>query len=451
MTPMKRYIFFTSILFTSLLAKAQPEVTLPYMRNVFQASFVNPTTMPEHTFSMGFSVFGQAISNGFQPKSFLNYRNDTMYVNLNSLLGDMNDKNLIYVGENVDIFHIRVKGNSSFTWFAMRQNATATLQYPRELFSLAIEGNKQFVGSTLDLSNLKTDISVYNEYTVGYLKDLPGWTFAGRISLLQGLANINFNPKSLKIDIDTAMYAHTAAADGQLRTSGIPKDAQGDISFDNVDGTWVTNKLSGFANKGFSISGGATYKFDEKMKLSFSFYDIGFIKWKNEVETYTLKGQTKFEGLDILGDFLRGNEVNVDSLLQKMEDDFTRDTIAVSYTTWLNPKFNFSATYDITRRTTLGLTFAAFYNKRLYPSITLGFSQGIGRFFQLVGTASIYQRSMPNLGVGLVIKPGPLQIFVVADNLYPAIDPLAFTNANVRVGINFVFGRVNPPQGLPYR
>jgi len=84
-----------------------------------------------------------------------------MYVNLNSLLGDMNDKNLIYVAENADIFHIRFKVKSSFAWFAVRQNTSATLQYPRDLFSLAIEGNKQFVGSTIDLSNLKTDVSVY--------------------------------------------------------------------------------------------------------------------------------------------------------------------------------------------------------------------------------------------------------------------------------------------------
>ncbi len=448
---MKRYIFLPLILLASVLVKAQPEVTLPYMRNVFQASFVNPTTIPEHTFSTGISVFGQVISNGFQPKSFMNFRNDTMYVNLNSLLGDMNDKNLIFAAEHADLFHIRVKGISSFTWFAMRQNATATVQYPREFFNLAIEGNGQYVGSTIDFSNLKTDISVYNEFTIGYLKDLPSWTFAGRVSLLQGLANINFNPKTFKVDIDTAMYAHTATADGQLRTSGIPKNDEGGINFDGVDGQWVVNKFKNFANKGFAISGGATYKFDERMKLSFSFADIGFIKWNNEIQTYTLKGETKFEGLDMLGDLLRGNDVSVDSLLQKMEDDFTRDTIAVSYTTWLNPKFNFTANYDLTRRTTFGLTFGAFYNKRLYPSVTLGFSQGIGRFFQVVGTASIYQRSVPNLGLGVVIKPGPLQLFVVADNLYPAIDPLAFTNANVRVGINLVFGRVNPPQGLPYR
>ncbi len=433
------------------VTKAQPEVTIPYMRNVFQASFINPTIIPEHTFSTGISVFGQAITNGFLPKNVLDYRNDTMHINLNSLLGDMNDKNLIFVGQNFDLFHLRWKVLNSYAWFAIRENLSVSLQYPRELFSLAIEGNKPYVGSTLDFSNLKTDAMAYNEFTFGFLKDYSKWTFGGRISILQGLANVNFNPSTLAISIDTSMYFHTASADAQLRTAGIPKNGEGDISFGHVDSQWAVNKLSSFKNKGFALSGGVTYKYDDRMRISFSFYDLGFINWKDSIQTYTLKGQTEFKGLDVLGDFLTGREVNTDSLLQKMEDDFTRDTIYNSYRTWLNPKFNFSATYDLAQRTTVGLTFAAFYNKRLYPSVSIGLSQGLGRFFNFVASASVYQRSLPNFGIGILIKPGPFQFFVVADNIYPAINPMVFTNTNVRVGLNLVFGRNNLPEGLPYR
>ncbi|MDI3526290.1 MAG: hypothetical protein PWR03_473 [Tenuifilum sp.] len=450
MQKMRRYIFIAILLVTTYIAKAQPEVTLPYMHNVFQASFVNPTIMPEHTFSTGFSVFGQAISNGFQPTNFMSYRTDTMYVNLNSLLGDMNDKNMIYLAQNADLFHIRAKVLSSYFWFAIRQNSSVTLQYPSDLFRVAIEGNQPFVGSSIDLSNLKSDISFYNEYTIGYLKDLPRWTFAGRISILQGLANLNFNPDVLKVEIDTA-FAHTGVADARMRTAGLPHNADGDINFDGVDDQWALNKFSSFANKGFAISGGATFKYDERLNLSFSFYDLGFIKWKTDVQTYTLKGQSSFSGFDILSDLLAGNDFDVDSVLQDMEDDFTRDTISSSYTTWLNPKFNFTANYQLARRTMVGVTFAAFVNRRFYPSVSIGISQGVGRFFQVVGTASVYQRSIPNLGVGLVFKPGPFQFFVVADNLRPIAKPLSFTNANVRVGLNLVFGRVYQPQGLPYK
>ncbi len=143
---MKRYLIISLMFLACLnIAKAQPEVTIHYMRNVFQASFVNPTVIPEHTFSTGFSVFGQAITNGFLPQNVLDYRNDSMHVNLNGLLGDMNDKNLIFVGQNLDLFHVRYKVRNSYAWFAIRENLSVNLQYPRDLFSLAIDGNQPYI------------------------------------------------------------------------------------------------------------------------------------------------------------------------------------------------------------------------------------------------------------------------------------------------------------------
>ncbi|HPI45239.1 MAG TPA: hypothetical protein PLH91_08410, partial [Tenuifilaceae bacterium] len=83
--------------------------------------------------------------------------------------------------------------------------------------------------------------------------------------------------------------------------------------------------------------------------------------------------------------------------------------------------------------------------------LTFGLQQGIGRWFNIIATASLNQRSFNNLGFGFMIKPGPTQIFIVADNLYPAINPLYTTNANFRFGMNWVFGRVKQPEGMPYR
>lgn len=224
------------------------------------------------------------------------------------------------------------------------------------------------------------------------------------------------------------------------------------IPFDHVDNsTWLADYLSNFKNKGFALSGGVTYKYDDNTRLSFSFHDLGFINWKDSVQTYTLKGVTEFNGFDALSEWLYGGDVDADSLLQSMEDDFTRDTIYSSYRTWLHPKFNLSVNYNLARRTILGLSFSGVYNKRFYPALTLGLQQGIGRFFNIIGTASINQRSFKNLGLGIMIKPGPLQIFAIVDNAYPLINPLSTTNLNARVGINLVFGRVKQPEGMPFR
>lgn len=451
---MKRLYYIIFFLVLGINAKAQSELTLPFMNDIFQSSYINPTVLPEHTFSFGLpvNVYGQFISNGFIPENFMQFRSDTMRISPTDLLADFKDKNMFYLGENLELFHLRFKVLNGYYWFAIRQNADVTFYYPKDLMGMIILGNGAYVGSSLDFSGTKMDATLYNEYTFGMMKEYPRWVFGGRVSLLQGLSNIHFDPKTLNVRIEDDMYGHVGQADAKLYTAGIPKDGEGDPSFDHVDNsTWLADYLSNFKNKGFALSGGVTYKYDDNTRLSFSFHDLGFINWKDSVQTYTLKGVTEFNGFDALTDWLYGGDVDADSLLQSMEDDFTRDTIYSSYRTWLHPKFNLSVNYNLARRTILGLSFSGVYNKRFYPALTLGLQQGIGRFFNIIGTASINQRSFKNLGLGVMIKPGPLQIFAIVDNAYPLINPLSTTNLNARVGINLVFGRVKQPEGMPFR
>jgi len=450
---MKRLLYILLLIVGGFQAKAQSELTLPFMNDIFQSSYINPTVIPEHTVSYGLpiNVYGQFITNGFIPDNFLQFRNDTMQVSPADLLADLKDKNMLYVGENAELFHLRTKILNGYYWFAIRQNTDVTLYYPKDLVGLVIQGNGAYVGSSLDFSNLKINATLYNEYTFGMMKEYPRWVFGGRISLLQGLSNIKFDPKTLNVQIDNDMYRHVGQADAKLYTSGVPKNGEGDPSFDHVDGNWITNYLTNFKNKGVALSGGVTYKYDDKTKLSFSFYDLGFINWKDSIQTYTLEGTSDFDGFDMMGEWLYGGDVDIDSMVQSMEDDFTRDTIYSSYRTWLHPKFNLTASYDIARRTTVGFSFSGVYNKQFYPALTIGLQQGIGRFFSIIGTASINQRSFKNIGLGLMIKPGPLQIFAIVDNAYPLINPLSTTNLNARVGINLVFGRVKQPEGMPFK
>lgn len=450
---MKRLLYILLLIAGGFQVKAQSELTLPFMNDIFQSSYINPTVLPEHTASYGLpiNVYGQFITNGFIPDNFLQFRNDTMHVSPADFLAELKDKNMFYLGENAELFHLRTKVLNGYYWFAIRQNADVTLYYPKDLVGLAIQGNGAYVGGSLDFSNLKINATLYNEYTFGMMKEYPRWVFGGRISLLQGLSNIKFDPKTLNVQIDNDMYRHVGQADAKLYTAGVPKNGEGDLSFDHVDGSWITDYLTNFKNKGVALSGGVTYKYDDKTKLSFSFYDLGFINWKDSIQTYTLKGTSDFDGFDMMGEWLYGGDVDIDSMVQSMEDDFTRDTIYSSYRTWLHPKFNLTASYDIARRTTVGFSFSGVYNKQFYPALTIGLQQGIGRFFSIIGTASINQRSFKNIGLGLMVKPGPLQIFAIVDNAYPLINPLSATNVNARVGINLVFGRVKQPEGMPFK
>ena len=126
---------------------AQSELTLPFFKDVFQSTYTNPTVIPEHTVSIGLpgmsSVYGQVIQNGFVLKNVIDFRDDTNHVNPSKLLSELSDKNLIYTGASVDLFHLRVKIRNGYYWIGIRNNLTVDFQYPKSLFAFIIEGNKR--------------------------------------------------------------------------------------------------------------------------------------------------------------------------------------------------------------------------------------------------------------------------------------------------------------------
>lgn len=452
---MKKFYVLVICLGFAAVVKSQSELTLLFMHDIFQSSYINPAVIPEHSVSIGLpgisSLSEQAVNNGFLPKNIIDFRNDTAHLVPARLLTDLKAKNLIFSGSSANLFHLKIKIKNGFYWVGIRNNIEISCQYPKELISLALEGNAKYVGRSLDLSNLRVNASAYSEYSVGMTREFNRWIIGGRLSLLQGLANVQFDPSSFNIQIDTAMYDYTFHADARLNTAEIPKNSAGNPSFNNFNRSDITNYLSKFGNIGASLSAGATYKMNDRTDFSFSFCDLGFINWKDNVTSYEFKGQSGFSGIDILSSYLNNTDIKTDTIIDSILDDFERDTIRKPYRTYLNPKFYASVSYDIFRRTTVGFSVSGVYNKKLYPALTLGLSQGAGRYFNLLATVSYNQKTLRNLGVGLVIKPGPFQIYLIADNLYPLINPLYTTNLNFRIGMNLVFGWVKHEEGLPFR
>jgi hypothetical protein len=127
-------------------------------------------------------------------------------------------------------------------------------------------------------------------------------------------------------------------------------------------------------------------------------------------------------------------------VLDAIADDFDRDTLSSRYSTPLHPRFQAGARYALFPHTLVDLSVFAVYNHKLFPAVTLSVSQGFGNYFNFVLSTS-YTRTIHNVGIGLMFKPGPFQFYMVADNLLPLLSPLHTTHVNLRAGVNFVFGR----------
>jgi hypothetical protein len=395
----------------------------------------------------------QGIHNGFVPNSVVDNVDDTLRIDPAKVLNQLSNQNMLFANADIDLFHLRLRIYNWDYWFGIRQRHNISLFYPKDLLSLAISGNSSMIGETIDFGYLGLNASLFREYTFGMATEVNKWVFGGRVSLLQGLSSLYLKPGLIQATIDDETFNHSFASDVVLRSSGIPLDADRMLRsnvFDNTE--WVTSYLTRFRNPGASLALGVAYRFDQKTTFSLSISDIGFINWSDSTLNYSIKGGTNFDGIDALGDVLEGNDIDIDSTINALRGDFNDEEFEGAYSTWLAPKFYLSANYQLARRTQLGFQFYGIINQRLFPAFSLGLTQGLGRVFNLALNASFNQRTITNLGFGLMIKPGPLQIYMLADNYYaPVVDPLSFTNVNFRFGINLVFGRVKTPQGLPYR
>ena len=463
---MKRIAFIILLLTGTMSISAQSELTLPFLGNIFQNTYLNPSVQTENEISIGLpglsSIQFQVINNGFVPSKSMSIIGNTLHISPHDLLSQLRTQNLLYANASIDLLHVKVRYQNWDIWYGLRQNQQMSMFYPKSLFSLAIVGNEQFKDVPMDLTPLGFNGSVYREHTVGASTEMGKWVFGARISLLQGLTNAYLKPNNITVTVTDDMYSMNGDADAVIKTSGLPGDSLANFNlnqFRHFDKTntdnfsdfsefmntyYSANSFTRFRNPGFALSLGALYKYDDQLTLSFALSDLGFISWNDNNKYFSVKGESEFKGIDRLGSMLEGNDFTTDSLFNDIASNFeTEEDHQGSYSTWLHTKFYVSAKYQVAQRTHLHASLYGVVNRKFYPALTLGVNQELGRLLNVSLTTSMNQRKLSNIGFGLLFKPGPVQFYLAADNIYsPLVNPLNFTNMNIRVGLNIVLGRV---------
>ena len=138
--------------------------------------------------------------------------------------------------------------------------------------------------------------------------------------------------------------------------------------FSNMD--WILYYMTRFRNPGASLAFGMSYMLDQRTTFSLSFSDIGFIHWSDSTLNYRVKGEAAFKGLDILGDYLNGKEIELDSTINAFMDNFSGEEFEELFTASANSTFR----HYQCQRTTLGLKMYAIITEA--SGFLSGFSQG---------------------------------------------------------------------------
>ncbi len=436
---------------------AQKNYTLYNLNETPQAHYLNPAFRSKAkvyiSLPLGMQSFGVSNS-GFHMNHLLQTRSqdDSLVFNPGNAIDKMAKKNFLTTETYNEIIGFGFAVKDNYFSFSMSNRFQSNLIYPRDLFKFAFEGNgKSYLGQRASLDGLGFNLTSYVEYAVGFNRKFSKkLTAGGRIKLLSGIANVNTKKSQLGIYTDATTFDLTIDGSAALYTSGI-KPFYDTMPDNNNDYNPLNNAFS-FKNAGFAIDLGATYELTDKITVSASLLDLGTIKWTTNNANYISNDVNyRFEGVD-LNQYLQDSTTTfLDQLQDTLENVFSQDENASSYRTGLYTRFYLGGTYKLTDKFFLGATlYNEIIKSRYRPGLILSGNVKLNNWFAATVNYSAYARSFGNVGLGFTIKGGPIQFYVISDNVAGFLFPKSSRNFHVSTGLSLLFGKPDEESKAKY-
>lgn len=425
-----------------------------HMKTLPQRQYANPGLNPDARFYIGVPLISSTQVNaaitGFTLKQLQStITGNTLNVNR---LGDVLGKdNYLKVNTDFELLSFGFKAGKKNFFFA---NSTLRnqfrLQYPGDLMRFALQGNG---GANLGKEfqfGFGLDIMQYLETGIGYSRAFTEkLTIGARGKYLMGINNFHTESMDLKFRTDPNDYSWLLSSDIRLHaaSSMIP------INVNDTAGLGIEFGEPGdvqfpLRNTGLGLDLGARYDLNKKISLSASIIDLGYIKWDDNAFSVRSKypGATyRYDGVEI--DNFFNDSTAMEEAFRRLGDTLSErfDLKASSesaYRTAMFTEFYLGGNFNLNKNHNAGILFYGnWYNRKLYPAFTLSWNSKIRRILGVSVAWSYMNRSLANVGVGLSVNAGPVQWYMVSDNIFSPIRPVGTRTIDVRFGMNITLLR----------
>lgn len=471
-----KYILALLPVLITLNSSAQNSQVLYYM-NLPERHLLNPALTPSNSVYIGLPVLSGINLN--VNNNFFNFSDvfikgvvaDSLVTFLHpnydpaKFLAKIKDINSIEPEVQLQLFSLGFRaGRDLYIYFDVNERVEANVALPGDIFRLALAGNEQFVGSTIDLSSLRGDLMSYTEIGLGFSKNFTSKLRLGiRPKMLLGIADASIENNSLGITVNND-YTHTLNADMIVNFSApLTVYTSGQNSFDSIkfdnsrfnSGKDILNYLLSTKNIGFGVDIGGEYSFSEKLKISAAVTDIGYIKWGRDISNLKAKSTFTFSGVNLL-DVYNGT-MTFDSLGKEMLDSLKKSFYltnkATPFTTTLPIGVTLGGSYNLTKSLSVGLlSYTKFIGKQYKEALTLSANVNFGNAFSTTLAYTAMNSRYDNLGFGMSFRTGWLQFYMLADRIPVTwnkikIDskttiplPESWNTVQARLGMNLCFG-----------
>jgi len=342
--------------------------------------------------------------------------------------------------------------------------------FPKYLAEFMLYGNLN--KENFNFSDLAENLTYFHELAIGASYNFDDEMQVGlKVKLLLGGATST--TRSSDIGLKTSIDKWNILSDVKVDASipyleNIPVDGDGYLDVDSLSNTDF-DLLFGFPtgipdllsptglstigwikNPGFAIDVGFNYVPIEKLNVSASIVDLGFIRWKNYVYNFHQDLKYSFEGVEFK---LEDDWSPGDGLLDSLENDLKVKVTQEKFTTIMTGKVYLGVAYDLTEKVRFGALFRSrIHNYKFYNQYTVSANVQPISMFSASISYSYFSNSYMNLGLGLSLRLGPLNVYFITDQAPSAYFwPQEFSSLNFRLGVNIVWGCRAMPKAMKDR
>lgn len=429
-------IFGGFLLLTSTKSMAQFDFGVYHLSEVPQSNLYNPAFIPAAKIHFGIpalsSVYGGFGTSGATYDQFFYKQNDSLYIDPKSILEHSKSLNNLSSHSAVQWLNAGMCWNKFYFSASISDIIDINSFYTDKLVSLVANGNAEYVGQTIDLTPLELKALHYREYAIGAAYQLNDKLNIGlRAKILFGKSAVLTDKMDLSVTTTEDYYYLDVKSNFIINTS-IPEDSG------------ITKGQYLFSPKNFGLGAdfGATYKFDDKLTISASVLDLGYMnynRWQKNYQSmteFTYKGvdMNQFEGLDKAQQEARWDAIK-DSLIGLFEvENHTRH-----FTTYLTAKVLLGAQYQYSDKDRFGVLLRTeIFKGKLRPSFTANYYRQLIPNLGLLASYSIYNRGYFNVGLGFVANFKPIQMYITTDNIIGVFVPNKVHYSNIHFGINYI-------------
>lgn len=447
---MKR-IFFAFALFLLIGAPgiAQSSYLLHHMHWVPQSVHSNPAIRPEYKAYFGFPAFsalyveynhGLGLDDVFQKVD-----GDTLLFDPGYMIGNLRDHNRLQLSLDEELLSFGFSVNKKiFLHFSATEKFRLRFDYPRNLLEFIWKGNGAFLGETRDLSGLGMEAISYSELAAGASVPIGDkLILGGRLKYLAGRAyasaqtnsfSVYTDPDDYSISVTSGMEAYSAGADIRIA--------------DEFDAD-IEPLIFGSDNMGMAVDLAGTYALDSLWTISAGVTDLGYIRWNTDARRHFVnEGSYSFSGLeldDVFGDSEGAFDEQLEQIADTLEEIFDLQEEDGAFTRMMRPGMFVSGDYKLGEKTIVGgLLRGEVFNGSLLPSASLSIHHRLGKVMSVSANYTYKNNALSNIGAGMVFKFGPVQLYMLSDNILGPMVPGQLRMLNFQIGLNFRLGQYQP-------